>query len=436
MFDDFDAFMKQAIRDYYDRSWKSRRGQLHRAGHRVGAGDVDGGRLGQGRQRFQEGGARRGRAWSRCASASRYALSGPLGIILTGAAAVALAGYFIKHQKEIRGKVGAYRALIVETRTRFEEAQGGYRAGRYDAASRNLMVDGLLKRFLDEVDAATWRGRAVSNRDGRPASRPRSTHPLNQHQRLEAADGEADQQARTEHVLDLAAAVLGVDDDLAGLVALLRIEHADVAPPPRPPRPARAARRPCASPRDRRRGGDLRLRWRCAPAAFCLRAGPVAVGVPRPADLTEDLLRLAADHRDDAVGGHPPQRPHQDSTSAPTPGFAAGARRSWDHDTPVMRRSPGAPPPATAVGGALRGHGGGDLGQQRRHALEIDDPPAERAVGAHLLAGRERLQQLAIATGQALDAGVRRGHHVTFILAFLREVNLQRDIADFVVELV
>ena len=83
----------------------------------------------------------------------RYALSGPLGIILTGAAAVSLAGYVIKHQKEIREKVSAYRGLIGETRARFEEAQGGYRAGRYDAASRNLMVDGLLKRFLDEIDA-------------------------------------------------------------------------------------------------------------------------------------------------------------------------------------------------------------------------------------------------------------------------------------------
>ena len=46
-----------------------------------------------------------------------------------------------------------YRTLIADTRARFEEAQGGYRAGRYDAASRNLMVDGLLKRFLDDIDA-------------------------------------------------------------------------------------------------------------------------------------------------------------------------------------------------------------------------------------------------------------------------------------------
>ena len=26
-------------------------------------------------------------------------------------------------------------------------------AGRYDAASRNLMIDGLLKRFLEDLDA-------------------------------------------------------------------------------------------------------------------------------------------------------------------------------------------------------------------------------------------------------------------------------------------
>ena len=43
--------------------------------------------------------------------------------------------------------------LIASARTKFEETQGGYRAGRYDAASRNLMVDGLLKRFLEDIDA-------------------------------------------------------------------------------------------------------------------------------------------------------------------------------------------------------------------------------------------------------------------------------------------
>jgi len=59
----------------------------------------------------------------------------------------------VKNQKEIGAKVTTYRALIAGARTKFEETQGGYRAGRYDAASRNLMVDGLLKRFLEDIDS-------------------------------------------------------------------------------------------------------------------------------------------------------------------------------------------------------------------------------------------------------------------------------------------
>ena len=75
--------------------------QLHRARHRLGPGDLDGGRLDQGRHGPQEGGARRRRASSRCASACATRSSGPLGVILTGAAAVSLASYLIKNQKEI-----------------------------------------------------------------------------------------------------------------------------------------------------------------------------------------------------------------------------------------------------------------------------------------------------------------------------------------------
>jgi hypothetical protein len=153
VFDDYDAFLKQAIRDYYERGWKSRRGNfiaLVIASGQVTSMAADSIRDGSGLKKAALGAA--GVVALRIGL--RYALSGPLGIILTGAAAVSAGGYFIKHQKEITGKVGSFRTLIAETRTRFEEAQGGYRAGRYDAAARNLMVDGLLKRFLEDVDAA------------------------------------------------------------------------------------------------------------------------------------------------------------------------------------------------------------------------------------------------------------------------------------------
>src|SRR4029079_17904890 len=44
---------------------------------------------------------------------------------------------------------------------------------------------------------------------------------------LEAADGEADQEARAKDVLDLSSPVLRMDDDLDRLVTLLRVEVAD-----------------------------------------------------------------------------------------------------------------------------------------------------------------------------------------------------------------
>ena len=130
-----------------------------------------------------------------------------------------------------------------------------------------------------------------------------------------------------------------------------------------------------------------------------------------------------------------PQRPHHDSTSPPTPSFGAGARRSCDHDTPVMRRSPGAPPPATRSGVLSRWHAG-TLGSSDASRLRSTTRRPERALGAHLLAGRQRLQQIAIAPREAFDAGVGRGDHVPLVLALLRLVHLQGHVANFVGQLV
>jgi hypothetical protein len=84
----------------------------------------------------------------------RYFLAGPLGIIVGVAALGSAIAYFGKNQKEVTGKVAPYRTLVGENRTRFEEIQGGYRAGRYDQAGRNLMVDGLMQQFLKSIDEA------------------------------------------------------------------------------------------------------------------------------------------------------------------------------------------------------------------------------------------------------------------------------------------
>jgi hypothetical protein len=152
VFDDYDAFLTQAIKDFYDRGWKSRRGTfiaLVIASGQATSMAADSIRDGSGLKKAALGAA--GVVALRLGL--RYALSGPLGVILTGAAAMSLGGYLLKNRKEITHQVGACKQLIADTRTRFEETQGGYRAGRYDGTARNLMVDGLLKRFLEELDA-------------------------------------------------------------------------------------------------------------------------------------------------------------------------------------------------------------------------------------------------------------------------------------------
>jgi hypothetical protein len=152
-YDTFDDYLRLAIKEYYDRGWKNRRanfvalviasgqtaamakdavsGEKGLKNVALGAGLVVALRVGL-----------------------RYALGGPLGILVTAATAASLVAYLVRNQKEISTKIGRFRERIADEKTRFEEIQSGYRANRYDARERNLMVDGQLKRFLADLDEA------------------------------------------------------------------------------------------------------------------------------------------------------------------------------------------------------------------------------------------------------------------------------------------
>jgi len=151
VYDDFDAFLKQAVRDYYARGWKSRRGNfiaLVLASGQILSLATDSVKEGAGLKKAAIGVA----GVVALRFFLRYFLGGPVGLLLSAAAVASAVAYFVKNQKEISGKVAPFKTLITDTRTKFEEVQGGYRAGRYDNAGRNLMVEGLLKRFIEQVD--------------------------------------------------------------------------------------------------------------------------------------------------------------------------------------------------------------------------------------------------------------------------------------------
>lgn len=151
-YDDYDAFLRQAVREYYNRAWKSHRG------HFIALVIASGQMVSIAASSVRDGTGLRKAALGAAGVVAlrfglRYFLSGPVGLLVSAAVVASAVAYLIKNQKEITAKLDPCRAAIAETRTKFDEIQGGYRAGRYDAAGRNLMVEGLLKRFLEQIDA-------------------------------------------------------------------------------------------------------------------------------------------------------------------------------------------------------------------------------------------------------------------------------------------
>jgi len=152
IYNDFDSFLKVAIREYYERGWKKRKGNfialLIASGQTAFALAKDSVVDGTGTKKLAMGAA----TVIALKVGLRYALAGPLGVVLTVAAGASMISYFIRNQKDIIKKVSVYKGVIGDTQKDYDEISSGWRDGRYDATERNLMIDGLMKRFIKEID--------------------------------------------------------------------------------------------------------------------------------------------------------------------------------------------------------------------------------------------------------------------------------------------
>lgn len=150
----WDAFLKQALREYYDRSWTTRKGNfialLIASGQTSLALAKDSVVDGSGTKKVAIGAG----LLFALRIGLRYALGGPLGLVLSVAAGASMVSYFVRNQKDIVRKVGAYKAVIAEHEKRYDEVQTGWRDGKYQSTDRNLMIDGLMKQFITQVDEA------------------------------------------------------------------------------------------------------------------------------------------------------------------------------------------------------------------------------------------------------------------------------------------
>lgn len=151
IYTNFDDFLKQGINEYYTKGGKKKRGNfiaLLIASGEMGALAMDQIKSGAGFKKIALGAA----GVMALRIGLKYVLSGPLGIILTGATVASMIAYFVRNRGEITGNIGRHRKLVVELRKAYEKLQSDRRDGRLDETQRNLMVDGLMKRFLADVD--------------------------------------------------------------------------------------------------------------------------------------------------------------------------------------------------------------------------------------------------------------------------------------------
>ena len=79
----------------------------------------------------------------------RVVLGGPIGLLLTGASIASLVALYVRNNRQVIAKVGGYREIIADYRPRYEAVAEEAK----DEATRHLMIDGLMTRFLNELDA-------------------------------------------------------------------------------------------------------------------------------------------------------------------------------------------------------------------------------------------------------------------------------------------
>jgi len=154
IYSSFDGFLKQAIREYYDRGWTTRKGNfialLIASGGTSFALAKDSVIGGSGTKKLAIGAG----LLLALQVGLRYALGGPLGLVLTVAAGASMVSYFVRNQRDIVKRVGVYKQVIAASQQRYDEIQAGWRDHKHELAERNLMIDGLMKQLITQVDEA------------------------------------------------------------------------------------------------------------------------------------------------------------------------------------------------------------------------------------------------------------------------------------------
>jgi hypothetical protein len=84
--------------------------------------------------------------------ALRLLIGGPIGLVLTGVSVASLVSVYAQNHRRIWEQQGRYRRLIGDYRVKYDRIRGQYIEGACSEEQRDLMIEGLLGRFLDDID--------------------------------------------------------------------------------------------------------------------------------------------------------------------------------------------------------------------------------------------------------------------------------------------
>lgn len=83
----------------------------------------------------------------------RTVLGGPIGLLLTGVSVASLGALYVKHNEKVWMHVELYKKLVDEFRPAYDELQYEFKEGGLRESQRDLMIDGLMSRFMDRLEA-------------------------------------------------------------------------------------------------------------------------------------------------------------------------------------------------------------------------------------------------------------------------------------------
>jgi len=82
----------------------------------------------------------------------RSLVGGPIGLILTGASVASLVAVYVKSHDRVGMQVERYRGLLADYRPEYEVIARDFREGLLRDGQRDLMMEGLVGRFLMDLD--------------------------------------------------------------------------------------------------------------------------------------------------------------------------------------------------------------------------------------------------------------------------------------------